>query len=116
MNERELLCGPILRLFQVQAKPGCAEKLVEKFAVTSAEVVNGEPGNLGYFFGRGVASDNDYVVFASFWQDLDAVKSRFGEAWQTSFLPPGYGDLIEECSIRHVNLGGGWHVGIVEKT
>jgi len=102
--------GPIVRLFQVRAKPGCAEKLIQKFAVTSAEVVKGEPGNQGYFFGNGVGSDDEYVVFASLWQDLDAVKARFGDEWQTSFLPPGYEDLIEECSIRHIDASSGWHV------
>ena len=110
MKHEEPSRGPILRLFQVQAKPGCAAKLVEKFAVTSVEVVSGEPGNQGYFFGKGVVSDEDYVVFASIWQDLDAVEARFGDAWQTSFLPPGYEDLIEECSVRHIDLGSGWHV------
>ncbi len=104
--------GPILRLFQVQTKPGCADQLVRNFATTSSKVVQGEPGNQGYFFGRGVAKDDDYVVFASVWQDLDAIKTRFGEDWQTSFLPPGYEDLIEECSVRHLDLNTGWHVNI----
>jgi len=102
--------GPIVRLFQVRAKPGCVEELIQKFAVTSAEVVNGEPGNQGYFFGNGLGSDEDYVVFASLWQDLDAVKARFGDEWQTSFLPPGYEDLIDECSIRHIDSSSGWPV------
>jgi quinol monooxygenase YgiN len=103
--------GPVLRLFQVRAKPGCAKDLIEKFAVTSAEVVRGEPGNLGYFFGRGMQVDEDHVVFASLWQDLEAVKARFGDAWQASFLPPGYEDLIETCSVHHIDLQDGWHVG-----
>lgn len=101
--------GPIIRLFEVRAKSGCAGKLIEKFARTSADVVKGEPGNQGYFFGPGMDSDDDYVVFASLWQDLDAVKARFGDAWQTSFLPPGYEDLIHECSIRHIDASAGWH-------
>lgn len=73
MNNGDNQAGPILRLFQVQAKPGCAQELIDKFATTSADVVRGEPGNEGFFFGRGVAQDGDYVVFASVWQDLDAV-------------------------------------------
>lgn len=104
--------GPILRLFQVQTRPGCAAELVAKFATTSAAVVQGEPGNLGYFFGGGVESDEDYVVFSSFWKDLDAVKQRFGADWQVSFLPPGYEDLIAECSVRHIDLSGGWNVDL----
>ncbi len=102
--------GPIMRLFQVRAKQGRAPELLEKFATTSAQVVDGEPGNEGYFFGRGVASDNDLVVFASIWSDMEAVKSRFGESWRESFLPPGYEALIDECSVRHIDLSSGWHV------
>lgn len=102
--------GTILRLFEVQTKPGAEAELLEKFASTSADVVNGEPGNQGYFFGPGVAADEGLVVFASLWEDLDAVKARFGPEWQHSFLPDGYEDLIETCTVRHIEVGAGWHV------
>ena len=105
--------GPVLRVFQVQTKPGCTAELIAKFEVTSAQVVRGHPGNLGYFFGHGVEADENYVVFTSIWRDLDAVKERFGDKWQESFLPPGYEDLIEECSIRHIDVGAGWNVDLV---
>ena len=106
--------GPILRLFQVRARPGCVEELMQKFATTSADVVREVPGNEGYFFGRGVEIDGEFLVFASFWRDLDAVKERFGGEWQSSYLPPGYDPLIEECSIRHLDLSSGWHVNVGE--
>ena len=112
MTDEKPKSGPILRLFQVRAKPGCAAELIQKFGVTSAAVVHGHPGNQGYFFGHGVGSDEDYVAFASVWRDLDAVKARFGDKWKESFLPPGYEDLIEECSIQHIDVGAGWHVDI----
>ena len=104
--------GPVLRLFQVQAKPGCAATLIKNFATTSVGVVQGQPGNAGYFFGQGTEADADYVVFASIWDDLDAVKTRFGKDWQSAFLPEGYESLIESCSVRHVDIGAGWHVAI----
>ena len=110
MHGDDMAEGPILRLFQVKTKPGCADELVRNFSTTSAKVVKDEPGNQGYFFGRGVAKDDDYVVFASIWQDLDAVKVRFGQDWQVSFLPPGYEDMIEECSVHHLDMATGWHV------
>lgn len=102
--------GPIVRLFEARPQPGCADILLEKFASTSADVVRGSPGNEGYFFGQGLAHDDGVVVFASMWTDLDSVKARFGEDWQRSFLPEGYEDLIDECSVRHIDLGAGWHV------
>ena len=102
--------GPILRLFEVKAKDGCLEILLQKFATTSAEVVANEPGNAGYFFGRLLHSSDDVAIFASVWDDMKAIKRRFGADWQSSFQPDGYEDLIETCSIRHFDLQSGWHV------
>ena len=110
MQHGETDSGPILRLFEVRTKKGCADALIQKFATTSADVVRNEPGNEGYFFGRGIPGDGNVVVFASMWKDLNAIKTRFGEDWQKSYLPPGYEDLIEACSVRHFDLSSGWHV------
>ena len=102
--------GPILRLFEVRAKSGCAAELLARFATTSAQVVRGEPGSEGYFFGREITAEEETVLFASVWRDLDAVKARFGDDWRVSFLPEGYEALIETCSVRHVDLSDGWHL------
>ena len=101
--------GPILRLFEVRCKPGCTATLLEKFESTSADVVQGQPGNLGYFFGSEVSADGGTVIFASLWADMDAIRARFGADWQESYLPPGYDALIESHGIRHMDLTGGWH-------
>ena len=110
MQRDESDSGPIMRLFEARAKPGCADALLRKFATTSADVVLSEPGNQGYFFGQGLVRDDGVVVFASMWKDLDSVRARFGQDWQRSFLPAGYEDLIDECSVRHIDVGSGWHV------
>ena len=110
MLEQNTTTSMIMRLFHVRTKPGCVDQLIKNFESTSADVVRHEPGNKGYYFGRGVAKDDEIVVFASFWQDLDAIKARFGEDWQVSFLPEGYEDLIEECWIEHIDVGDGWFV------
>ncbi len=102
--------GPVMRLFEARAKHGRADELAQKLATVSVEVVRNKPGNEGYFFGRSVADGNDDVVFASIWKDLSAVKDRFGADWQSSYLPAGYEDLIDDCSVRHYDLGSGWHV------
>jgi hypothetical protein len=65
MNDKQPNSGPVLRLFQVRAKPGCAAELVQKLQITSAEVVWGYLGNLGYFFGHRADVDEGYVVFTS---------------------------------------------------
>jgi quinol monooxygenase YgiN len=102
--------GPVLRYFEARAKPGQAETLKAKFLSVSADVVRDQPGNLGYFLGRSVVDDTDVVVFASVWADLNAIKARFGAAWRSSYMPDGYDALIDACSVRHIDLGGGWHV------
>ena len=102
--------GPIMRIFEVRVRKGAAEELLRNFATTSAEVVKGKPGNLGYFFGRGVDGDDDEVIFTSLWKDLDAIKNRFGYAWQQSYLPAGYNALIASHKLRHIDLSNGWHV------
>ena len=96
----------ILRIFEVRAKPGKADLLKQKLSDTSIGVVKGEPGNLGYFFGENLSTDGNDLVFISVWQDLESVKSRFGDDWQESFLPEGYAEIIESCSIRHIEFDG----------
>lgn len=102
--------GPVLRVFEARAKPGHAGELLEKFASTSSGVVTGEPGNRGYIFGRAMEGDGHVVLFISVWRDLAAIKARFGEDWQVSYMPDGYADLIEDCAVRHFDVDGGWHV------
>jgi len=36
---------------------------------------------------------------------------RFGADWESSFLPPGYSELIEGCSVKHFALRTDWHSG-----
>ena len=102
--------GPVLRSFEVRAKEGCASELIQKFATTSANVVRNELGNVGYFYSRVVENEGNVVIFASIWKNMEAVKDRFGIDWQSSYLPSGYENLIDECSVRHFDLSSGWHV------
>ena len=90
---------------------GCADSLAKKFATTSVDVVRNQPGNQGHFFGKSVSNEDDVFLFVSVWRDLNAVKTRFGTDWESSFLPPGYSDLIEECSVKHFALRTDWHSG-----
>ena len=95
-----------LQAFEVGAKPGNAEELKPKLSDTSVYVVNGKPGNPGYFFGENLSSDENDLVFISVWKDLESIKSLFGEEWEESFLPEGYDEMIESCSIKHIEFDG----------
>lgn len=96
----------IMRVFEVRAKPGNAEILKQKLSDTSVHVVRGKPGNLGYFFGEDLSSDGNDFVFISIWQDMNSIKSLFGDKWEESFLPDGYDEIIEGCSIKHIVFDG----------
>ena len=96
----------IMRVFEVRARSGKAKTLKQKLSDTSVSVVKGKPGNLGYFFGENLSSDENELVFISIWEDLESIKSHFGEDWQQSYLPEGYEDIIESCSIKHIEFDG----------
>ncbi|MEL7536241.1 MAG: antibiotic biosynthesis monooxygenase [Pseudomonadota bacterium] len=96
----------ILRVFEVRAKPGNGEALKRKLSDTSVTVVDGKPGNLGYFFGKVLCANQDDFIFVSMWKDLESIRALFGETWEQSFLPEGYSELIESCSIKHIEVEG----------
>ena len=89
MSDEKAFRGSILRVFEARAKPGCADSLAKKFATTSVDVVRNQPGNQGHFFGKSVSDEDDVFLFVSVWRDLNAVKTRFGDDWESSFLRPG---------------------------
>lgn len=96
----------VMRVFEVRAKPGYADELEKKLGSTSVSVVQGKPGNQGYFFGKKTSSDDHDYLFVSIWDSLESVKSHFGTEWESSYLPPGYGEIIEEYSIKHFKFNG----------
>jgi len=97
---------PIIRVFRARARQGCEGALAEKLATSSIEVVQGQPGFLGYLVAGPARDHQREFIFASIWADADAVKARFGEEWRVSHLPPGYAELIEECFVDHYHLTG----------
>ena len=96
----------IFRVFEVRAKEGKAESLRLKLSKTSVTIVKDKPGNLGYFFGKHLFSDEHDLVFTSVWKDLESIKSNFGDDWEQSYLPEGYEAIIESCSITHIAFSG----------
>jgi len=97
---------PIIRLFRARARPGYEKALADKLATSSIEVVQGQPGFLGYLVAGPANEHRREFIFASIWADANAVKTRFGKEWRVSLLPPGYADLIEDCSVDHYHLTG----------
>lgn len=95
---------PIIRVFRARARLGCESALADKLATSSIEVVRGQPGFLGYLVAGPANESQHEFIFASIWANADAVKTRFGEEWRVSLLPPGYAELIEECSVDHYHL------------
>ena len=92
---------PIARIFRATAAPGCRDELLRRFHSSSAALVNGKVGCLGYRVLEPIDASAPGVVFESIWRDLDAVKLAFGDEWQKSYLPDGYAALITACSVQH---------------
>jgi quinol monooxygenase YgiN len=92
---------PIARVFRATAAPGCRDELLRRFRSSSAALVNSKSGCLGYRILEPADAAAPEVVFESIWQDLDAVKAAFGDAWRESYLPEGYAALITACSVHH---------------
>ena len=90
----------------MRTKAGRADELLDKLSGTSVAVVQGKPGNTGHLFGKLASADGNDLVFISVWKDLDSIKTRFGKDWEASYLPEGYDELIENCSIRHIEFDG----------
>jgi heme-degrading monooxygenase HmoA len=80
--------------------------LADKLGTSSVAVVQGQPGFLGHLAAGPAREGQREFIFASMWADVEAVKARFGENWRASLLPPGYAELIEECSVEHYHLTG----------
>jgi quinol monooxygenase YgiN len=97
---------PIMRVFRARARQGCKGALADKLATSSVQVVQGQPGFLGYLVAGPAVERRHEFIFASIWRDADALKARFGPQWRDSLLPPGYAEVIEECSVEHYHLTG----------
>ena len=95
---------PIIRIYRARARQGCKGALADKLATSSVQVVQGQPGFLGYLVAGPANESHHEFIFASIWTDADALKARFGQEWRVSLLPPGYAELIEECSVEHYHL------------
>jgi quinol monooxygenase YgiN len=95
---------PIIRVFRARARPGCKRALADKLATSSVQVVQGQPGFLGYLVAGPANESQHEFIFASIWADADALKARFGPDWRDSLLPPGYAEVIEMCSVEHYHL------------
>ncbi|HLB97684.1 MAG TPA: antibiotic biosynthesis monooxygenase [Acetobacteraceae bacterium] len=95
---------PIMRVFRARARQGCTITLADKLATSSVQVVQGQPGFLGYLVAGPANESQHEFIFASIWTDADALKVRFGPEWRDALLPPGYADVIETCSVEHYHL------------
>jgi quinol monooxygenase YgiN len=92
---------PIAPVFRATPAPGCRDELLQRFHSSSAALVNGKTGCLKYRILEPLDPSAPEVVFESIWQDLDAVKTAFGDAWQQSYLPEGYAALMTAYSVHH---------------
>ena len=95
---------PIVRVFRARAHAGKEGALARKLATTSAALVRGQTALVAYLAGApGPGAPRDFT-FITIWRDFQGMKELFGEDWKVSLLPPGYGELIESCSVEHYEM------------
>ena len=79
---------PIIRVFRAHARQGCNRALADKLATSSVQVVQGQPGFLGYLVAGPANESQHEFIFASIWTDADALKARLDRNGATHCCPP----------------------------
>jgi len=92
----------IIRLFRAKPKAGSVDELVKIAREVSIPFVDGHPGLVARYAGKGLGDTGDELVMISVWESLEAMKGMTGEHWETEVLPDArLSQLIAESSVRH---------------
>ena len=95
----------LARVFRATPKSGATEELLRRFETSSAELVKSKQGIIGYRIYKSADDGSSReVIFESLWKDLNSIRQAFGPTWRESFLPEGYRELIDTCSVAHYEV------------
>lgn len=79
-----------------------ADEFAELVEEVSIPFVDGQPGLVARYTGRGFGVTGDEVVMISVWENLDALKRMTGEDWESEVIPDEReAERIEECFVHH---------------
>ncbi|HLX33058.1 MAG TPA: antibiotic biosynthesis monooxygenase [Gaiellaceae bacterium] len=92
----------VIRVFRAQPKQGMADEFAQLVQTVSVPFVDGQPGLVARFTGRGIGRNSDEIVMISIWESVEALKNMTGEHWEEEVIPdPREAERIESCSVDH---------------
>jgi len=92
----------IIRVFRAQPMPGTTDELARLAEELSLPYVEGQPGLVARYLGRGAGSTGDELVMITVWEDLDAMKNMTGDNWESPVIPDERVEqLIAESFLHH---------------
>lgn len=92
----------IIRVFRARPKLGKAGELADLVKEISIPFVDGQPGLLARYTGRGIGSTGEEIAMITVWEDLNAMKNMTGENWESEVIPDEReAERIEECFVHH---------------
>ena|SRR5438309_11868677 len=77
----------IIRVFRARPNPGAADELARLAEEISIPFVEGQPGLLARYTGRGLGATGEELTMVTVWEDLDAMKGMTGEDWESPVMP-----------------------------
>ena len=97
----------VIRVFRAQPKQGKADEFAELIRTVSVPFVEGQPGLVARFTGRGIGRSGDEIVMISVWESVDALKNMTGESWEEEVIPdPREAERIETSWVHHYESMG----------
>jgi heme-degrading monooxygenase HmoA len=92
----------IIRVFRARPQLGAADELVRLAEEVSIPFVDGQPGLVARYTGRGIGATGDELVMITVWEDLDAMKNMTGDEWESPVIPDERLEpLIAESFLHH---------------
>jgi heme-degrading monooxygenase HmoA len=77
----------IIRIFRARPQPGTADELARLAEEISIPFVDGQPGLMARYTGRGLGATGEELVMVSVWEDLDAMRNMTGDDWESPVIP-----------------------------
>lgn len=92
----------IIRVFRARPQPGAVDELASLAEEISIPFVDGQPGLVARYTGRGIGTTGDELVMVTVWENLDAVKGMTGDDWESAVIPDERLEpLIAESFLHH---------------
>jgi quinol monooxygenase YgiN len=94
----------IMRVFQVETRPGKEAAFSKFFHDTAIPLMKGTDGIVSVLPGDPRPDTPRQFSFVMIWRDIEALKAFVGDDYQTPHIDPEEAELVESRTIRHYDL------------